>query len=148
MPKVLTRFGLDKVRVERRVLPAGGSLTLDLSFPPSTNNLFANGSKGRYTTKEYANWQEENSWRIAEGRHPRVAGPVSLTFEFEDKPGRRDIDNLLKAPCDFLVKHNIIDGDHRTIVREINAKWALVSGVRITISPSHPIQPIAAKVAA
>lgn len=132
-------FGLEKIRVERRTLPLGIPLSLLLSFPPSTNNLFANGSKGRYTTKEYAAWQEENSWRIAEGRYPRVAGPVSIVFEFEDKPGRRDIDNLLKAPTDFLVYHNIIDGDHRAVVREIHARWVSdVRGVRITISPASP----------
>lgn len=133
------KFSLDKIRVERRSVNPGEPLVIDLSFPPSVNNLFANSPHGgRFPTKQYKAWQDENAWRIAIDKHRRVPGPVNLSLQYEEKSGRRDLDNLQKAVLDFLVKHNLIDGDHRTVVRRIAAEWSQsVKGVRITISPAE-----------
>lgn len=35
-----------------------------LPCPPSTNNLFANGRNGRYTTDKYAAWQKDAGWML------------------------------------------------------------------------------------
>jgi Holliday junction resolvase RusA-like endonuclease len=57
---------------------------------------------------------------------------------YEEKRGRRDLDNLIKACLDLLVEYKLIDGDHRTVVRAIAASWSeKVIGVRITISPAE-----------
>ena len=131
------KFSLETYKVERRAVAPGKSVVLTMTFPPSTNNLFANGSGGgRFPSKQYKLWQDENAWVLLAGKFARVPGPVRLLYEIEDKAGRRDIDNLLKAPTDLLVKHKFIDGDHRSVVREITARWVPgVTGLRVTISP-------------
>jgi crossover junction endodeoxyribonuclease RusA len=132
------RFSLD-VPVEKRSIHRS-DITIDLEFPPSVNNLFVNGSKGRFTSPAYKDWQTRAGWEIIANRPGRVPGPVKVSFIFEDKAGRRDLDNLQKAPLDLLVKHKVIDGDHRSIVREINAKWGGVKGVRIIIQSLSQVE--------
>ena len=125
------KFSLD-VPVEKRAIHRNG-IVIDLEFPPSVNNLFVNGSRGRFTSDKYKDWQTRAGWEIRANKPGRVPGPVKISFVFEERAGRRDLDNLQKAPLDLLVKHGVIDGDHRSIVREINAKWGAVKGVRVTI---------------
>ena len=125
------RFSLD-VPVEKRAI-VKDNIVLSLEFPPSANNLFANGSHGRYTTSNYKAWQDRCESVIRCLKPGRISGPVRLTLVYEDKPGRRDLDNLLKPAIDILVKHKIIDGDHRNIVRELRAIWGQNRGVTITI---------------
>lgn len=134
---VKTTFGLDTCKVVKASIKDKDGITFDLPFPPSVNNLFATGSAGRFTTQQYRDWQQTAGWRLLADRPGRVPGPVKLTLVYEEKSGRRDLDNLLKAVLDLLVKHNIIDGDHRTVLRSINASWSSkVQGVRITIEPA------------
>lgn len=108
---------------------------ITLPFPPSTNNLFVNGSKGRFLSQKYAGWIQEAGWELTRQRPRNVPGPVILRFEFSEPDKRkRDVTNLLKAPEDLLVKHGIIDGDHGSIVREVNAKWNHeIDGMRVTV---------------
>lgn len=133
----MSKFSLD-TPVQRRAITAHEAVTIDLPFPPIVNNLFANGKSGRFTTQQYRDWQTNAGWKIRADRTPRVPGPVSLTLSYEEKSGRRDLDNLLKPVLDLLVKHNLIDGDHRTVVRAIAASWSRkVAGVRVTIAPAE-----------
>src|SRR5579859_2740277 len=119
---------------------------IDLPFPPSTNNLFVNGLRGRFPSQKYADWIVEAGWELARQRPPKCVGPVRLSFEFQDgrDKRKRDVTNLLKAPEDLLVKHGVIEADDNTIVRAVEACWSdSVSGVRITISPvgeNHRVQ--------
>lgn len=109
---------------------------INLSFPPSTNNLFVNGLKGRFPSQKYAEWILEAGWELTRQRPAKCVGPVCLSFEFQDgrDKRKRDVTNLLKAPEDLLVKHGIIEADDQTIVRKVNAAWSHeVQGVRITI---------------
>jgi Holliday junction resolvase RusA-like endonuclease len=113
-------------------------IVLTLPFPPSTNNLFINTSRGRIRSSKYDEWATEAGWELKRQRPANVVGPVSLMFEFQsgrDKR-KRDITNLLKAPEDLLVKFKVIEADDNTIVQGISANWsAEVTGVRITITP-------------
>lgn len=113
-------------------------IVVTLPFPPSTNNLFINTSRGRIRSSKYDQWATEAGWELLRQRPAKVIGPVSLTFEFQagkDKR-KRDITNLLKAPEDLLVKHGIIEADDNTIVQSISANWnAEVTGVRVAITP-------------
>jgi Holliday junction resolvase RusA-like endonuclease len=115
------------------------TVTVTLPFPPSTNNLFVNGSKGRFPSQKYADWIQEAGWELARQRPSKVAGQVVLFFYFQDnrKPRRpRDVTNLIKAPEDLLVKHGIIEADDNSIVRGVEAYWDdTVTGVRIVIVP-------------
>ncbi len=109
---------------------------LHLPFPPSLNNMFINGSKGRFRSQKYDSWIMEAGQEIMRQRPRKVAGPVILTFEFQEgrDKRKRDISNLVKAPEDLLVKHGIIEADDGSIVRSITSKWTPeVEGVRITI---------------
>lgn len=109
---------------------------LNLPFPPSVNNLFVNGKFGRFRSQKYDSWIMEAGNEILRQRPRKVAGPVILTFEFQEGRDnrKRDISNLIKAPEDLLVKHGIIEADDGSIVREIKLKWsAEVEGVRVTV---------------
>lgn len=75
---------------------------------------------------------------ILRQRPSKCAGPVLLTFEYQEGRDnrKRDVTNLIKAPEDLLVKHGIIEADDGSIVRSITACWSPdVEGVRITITP-------------
>lgn len=113
-------------------------IVVTLPFPPSTNNLFINTSRGRIRSSKYDEWATEAGWELKRQRPPKVVGPVMLSFDFQsgrDKR-KRDITNLLKAPEDLLVKFGVIEADDNTIVQCISAGWSSsVQGVRITITP-------------
>lgn len=109
---------------------------ITLPFPPSTNNMFINGSKGRFRSQKYDEWIKEAGWELARQRPPKVAGPVVLFFHFQDgrDKRKRDITNLIKAPEDLLVKHGIIEADDNSIVRAVEARWSdTVTGVQILV---------------
>jgi Holliday junction resolvase RusA-like endonuclease len=133
----MVRLTLD-VPVQRKAIAPRESVTLELPFPVSVNAMFANNGgpgRGRYKTQQYRDWLTAATWRILADKPGRIPGPVSVTLVYEEKNGRRDLDNLIKGVLDLLIERNVIDGDHRSIVREINAKWSKsVQGVRITIS--------------
>jgi Holliday junction resolvase RusA-like endonuclease len=111
--------------------------TFTLPFPPSVNNLFMNGKHGRFRSQRYDSWIQEAGCEIMRQRPKKVAGPVILTYEFQEGKDKRkrDLGNLEKAPTDLLVSHGIISADDGSIVREIKLKWnAEVEGVRVTVS--------------
>ena len=109
---------------------------VQLPFPPSTNNMFINGKHGRFRSQKYDSWIQEAGNEILRQRPSKVAGPVILSFEFQEgRDGRkRDISNLIKAPEDLLVSHGIIEADDGSIVRKISVAWNTeVEGVRVTV---------------
>lgn len=88
-------------------------VVLHLPFPPSVNNLFANGAKGRFPTPRYKAWREEAALRLHAQRPRPIKGRYVVTMRFE-RPDRRarDADNLSKAPMDLLVSTGVIEADH------------------------------------
>jgi len=111
---------------------------LTLPFPPSTNNMFINSTRGRFRSQKYDTWIMEAGAEIMRQRPRKCVGPVNLIFEFQEGRDnrKRDITNLIKAPEDLLVKHGIIEADDGSIVRKVQAHWTPeVEGVRITIQP-------------
>lgn len=112
------------------------TVTLELPTPPTVNNLYANGKKGRYCTPRYLEWQEEAGWLIVSKKPPRITGPVTINVELNSKV-RGDPDNYLKPLLDICVKFKLIEGDGPTIVRSVNASLssALFKGVRVIIEP-------------
>jgi Holliday junction resolvase RusA-like endonuclease len=115
-------------------------IVITLPFPPSTNNLFINTSRGRIRSSKYDEWATEAGWELTRQRPSKVAGPVMLTFDFQSNRDKRkrDITNLLKAPEDLLVNFGVIEADDNTIVKEIRARWNKdVVGVRVTITSTQ-----------
>jgi Holliday junction resolvase RusA-like endonuclease len=112
-------------------------IVVNLPFPPTTNHLFINTSKGRVRSSKYAEWAAEAGWELARQRPSKAIGPVALNFEFKmPEKRKRDLTNLFKAAEDLLVKFGVIEADDWTIVRDVRATLNdSVEGVRITITP-------------
>jgi Holliday junction resolvase RusA-like endonuclease len=86
-----------------------------LPVPPSTNNLFRNGSHGgRYKTRAYKAWLTEACWEIKLQRPPTLHPPLRtcLRVLIEAPLGpNRDIDNGLKAVLDVLTTMGVYADD-------------------------------------
>jgi Holliday junction resolvase RusA-like endonuclease len=105
-------------------------------MPPSTNNLFINVRNGRIKSQKYDTWLQEAQIDYLRQRPKRIDGPVNITMEFREPNRRRDLDNLAKAPLDFLVGMQIISADDNSVVRKLNLAWSdEVEGCRVTIEP-------------
>jgi Holliday junction resolvase RusA-like endonuclease len=103
-------------------------------LPPSTNNLFLNGTKGRFRSQKYETWLQEANLDFLRQRPKKIAGPVNITMEFREPTRKSDLDNRVKAPLDFIVKAGVIEADDNSIVRKINLAWSdEVEGCKITI---------------
>lgn len=114
------------------------TVTLTLPFPISSNNMFVNGSRGRFRSQKYDSWIQEAGTEIMRQRPRKTAGPVNLLLEFQEAKDKRkfDITNRIKPTEDLLVKHGIIEADDWSIVRKVTACFnPEVEGVRITIEP-------------
>lgn len=114
------------------------AVVINTPFPPSTNNLFINVSKGRIPSARYADWRQEAGWSLQAQRPKPIKGPVVLRYQFQEGQDRRkrDIGNLEKAPTDLLVEHGVIESDDNTIVRAISLSWSKhVNGARVEIIP-------------
>lgn len=98
-------------------------LRYELPYPPSTNGLFFNATKGRRKTIAYRNWLDAAGWQIVEQGRRSVHGPVSISVALV-KPDKRkrDLDNLMKPILDLLVEMGCIDDD--SFVKRISVQWA------------------------
>ena len=87
-------------------------IRLHLPFPPSVNDMYANGGKrGRHKTQKYKAWEQLASFQIRDG-HRQGFGPYSLFIALRrDLKGRSDIDNRIKAVNDLLQAHGIVKND-------------------------------------
>lgn len=104
--------------------------TLTLPFPPGVNNLYFNVPRvGRVMSERYKAWQREALTAHREQLAGHVAGSFRLTFSF-DRPDyrRRDLDGLLKAPIDFLVKAGVVEDDH--LCQAISLSWSKVPAAK------------------
>jgi hypothetical protein len=119
------RFNLD-VPVEKRSLKARDAIRLDLEFPPSMG-----------AREALADWSARAAGVLACLKPGRVPGPVRLTLTYEERPGRRDLDHLIRPVVELCVAHALIDSDHRATLREVRAGWGDVRGLRLTIEPAR-----------
>jgi len=128
-------YSLERVRVERKPIGLGGTISLVLPFPPSANNLFESGpGGGRVATKRYREWRQAAHAEILRQR-PRLAiGPVEVTITLQEQFGRREADTLIKPVLDSLIASGIIAGDQAAILRRITAQWGDVEGARVEIT--------------
>lgn len=108
-------------------------------MPPSTNSLFVNvRGKGRCKTERYKTWLAAVAWDMKKYHNHRWTEPVHLTIALGKLRANSDISNRIKAVEDLLVSHQIIPGDSREWVRELNVYLAPepFEGVEVTISPA------------
>ena len=133
--------GFRKVRtvvVERRALAAPAVqaplLLRDLPAPPA-DNLFFNAARGRSRSERYRAWRSAAGWQARLQNPRRVRGPVAISITVEEG-SRADLDNLAKAPIDLLCELNLIEGDHRDVIREVNLRWGAGPGLSIEVRPA------------
>ena len=86
-------------------------IRLSFPFPPSTNNLYANGKRGRYKTPAYMAWCAEASIPIKDAHRQGIkAYSLAIRLRRPDKRAR-DLGNYEKAISDLLVAHGVIADD-------------------------------------
>lgn len=98
---------------------------LQLPFPLSVNNLFANvPGRGRVPTKEYKAWKKLAAQTIQAQRPRKIAGRCEVTVTVVAPDSReRDADNCNKAVLDALVKAGVIERDSNRCVKRVIAEW-------------------------
>ena len=98
-------------------------LYFELPFPPSLNNLFVNGKRGRFTSPKYKAWKDAAGLIAnAQAKGRCIAGYYALDVKLvrPDKR-RRDASNYLKAVEDLLVSLGITDDDCEN--QFVSAQW-------------------------
>lgn len=117
---------------------AFGALVLH-GTPPSLNNIFTNGKKGRFKSAEYKAWQVRAGLQLRKQSGWHVPGPIRVRVVIAERETKADLDNLLKPILDILMACGRIDDDRN--VRKIEAEFVPTAvGTRIEIwSASRPI---------
>ena len=94
--------------------------SVEIPFPPSLNNAYANApGKGRRSTKSTTAWKRSTAWLIR-SRIPAsqtILGPIHVRLELPRKL-RGDADNRIKLALDALVMSGRIDDD-----RNVDEIW-------------------------
>lgn len=110
-------------------------ITVDLPFPPGVNNLYLNiNGRGRILTPRYRDWQAEAAGMILQQRPGRMFGEfdVAITLTRPDKR-KRDIDGLIKAILDALVKSSVVQDD--SLAESVSIAWIPgITGARVKIT--------------
>lgn len=104
-------------------------MRIELPYPPTLNTCFQNvPGRGRVITPKYREWINEALWMLKSQKPSKFDVEVSISIGIVAPDRRaRDIDNLIKACLDILVKGSVIKDDSRKYVRKVSAQW-LASG--------------------
>lgn len=104
-------------------------MILGLPFPPGVNNLFATVGRRRIRTRRYEAWLAGAGAALMEQRPPKVRGPFRLTITaVRPDRRRRDLDGIVKAPLDLLVKHQVVEDD--SLATSILLMWSASEPVK------------------
>ena len=111
-------------------------LTLQLPFPPTTNNLFVNlrGARGgRFPSKGYKAWKARAAVAIRRQAPEPIKGAVEMNIQL-GRPDRRrrDLSNYIKALEDALVQHGLIEDD--SMVQSLSVAWGSTPGATVRVS--------------
>lgn len=97
------------------------ALEATLPWPPSVNHYWAARGRGRYLSPRAQAWHRE-AWAVlrAQKNGGPIKGPVAVTLVLHPPDRRRrDVDNVLKAVLDALVKGGVLRDDSQ--VTELHA---------------------------
>ncbi len=118
------------------------SITIDLEFPPSVNAVWRSNRGRVHRSKEYTDWiaVSYGLWMQQRGAQKlkSIKGHYTLKIILNAPDNRqRDLDNLIKAPSDFLQSAGIIENDH--LCRKLELVWCedkdATYGARLIVSP-------------
>ena len=119
-----------------------GALVLK-GTPPSLNNIFVNGKKGRFKSADYKAWQVRACLQLRRQSGWHVPGRVQIKLAFNRSETRCDIDNLIKPVLDILMASGRIADDRN--VWKVEAEFlAGMTGTRIEIRRAAQTQERAA----
>lgn len=113
---------------------------LELPFPVSANALYRNRLKGRAKSDRYATWINAAGWSVKEQKQSPVRGWYRLTillYEADDKI--RDPGNMEKCVSDLLVRHGLVDDDHKCVGISIERYKASTKKCRVIVTESNGI---------
>ncbi len=102
-------------------------ITLSLPMPPPLSALYTNvAGRGRVKTERYKIWLRAAGNEVLAtplGQRPPIKGKFSLTG-MAGRPDKRlrDLDNLLKATCDLLQSHGLVEND--CLAESITVSWS------------------------
>lgn len=112
-----------------------GALELTMP-PPSLNNLFVNGKRGRFKSPDYKAWQTRACLQLRRQDGWHVPGAIDIRLVFSRAQTRADLDNLIKPTLDLLMAAGRISDDRN--VMSISAAFGSgVTGTRIEIRKAH-----------
>jgi Holliday junction resolvase RusA-like endonuclease len=90
-------------------------IKLDLTIPPSVNNIWNPVYKGykkaaMVRSPEYNSWLNKAGFELLSQKPKGIKGKYNLSILFNDKI-RGDLDNRIKPINDLLQKHGVIEND-------------------------------------
>ena len=115
---------------------------IKLPFPVPTNALYrkpvgSDGKRyGKIKTKRYNAWLDEAGWRIVQQRPfqpTEGAYRLDITLQRPDKR-KRDLDNLVKAISDLLVKQGVTPDDSEMVSLTVRWSDAPVGGPTVYVT--------------
>lgn len=95
-------------------------MTYFVTPPPSANNLFFNGKKGRVKVDAYRKWQTVAGCMLNIQRAQPIDGRVAVAYSVP-RNNRRDLGNYEKALSDLLVRQRVISDDRK--IESISLCW-------------------------
>lgn len=97
--------------------------TLTLPWPPAVNNLFATFNNRRIPSRRYKAWLAEAACALGDQQLAPVRGSFHVRI-LCDRPDRRkrDLDGLMKAPLDLMVKAGLIEDD--SLAQSLTIAWS------------------------
>jgi crossover junction endodeoxyribonuclease RusA len=112
-------------------------IELELPLAPSANRIWKNAGARVFRSKEYERWLN-HAGLLANRQHPpRIIGPYELAIEVaRPDERRRDLDNLVKATSDFLVRMGLVEDDY--LAQVITSRWVSTgSGMLVRVKPAE-----------
>ena len=108
------------------------SITLVLPVPPSTNNLFVNGKRGRFKSQKYRDWLDEAGFYLMQQTFEKgsIIGAYVMDIKVPMKL-KGDISNRIKAAEDCLVAIGVIPDDKHAF--RVSIERANVEDCEVTV---------------
>lgn len=118
---------------EQQRRPAVDSVTLNLPFPISVNQLYRRLARSVVKTARYSRWFNDAGWQLLYQHPGRIEGPYTATLEVQNRTKNRpDADNLGKGVFDLLQAHGVISNDNKA--EHVEIKWSdEIEGCRVTV---------------
>lgn len=115
---------------------------MELPYPPSVNEAFANRKfgkgKGRYKTSAYKSWSAEADAMFLQQKAAKTVGTpiigpyeVHMTFSRDRRRWNSDVDNRVKVVSDALKRFQLIEDDSKC--EKLTATWGPCSGVFVRV---------------